>query len=459
MATNVANANTPGYVRRSVIAAENLLAGEPAGVRSAGVARSQNEIITTQRRALSSDLAQANILSTTWASVSARLGDTPDGSSLFQTISGFETQLTRLASSPESTAVARSVLDAAGTMINEFHSLSQMVTQLRAEADREIASGVDIVNAALQQIRDLNGDISGSDPNSNTTAALYDDRQRALDTIAEYLPIQTVQRDSGVIDVLTQEGVYLLAGEPRFLEFTPAPVFGPNQTLANSSLSGLTVEGTELTPGAASFGAVSSGMFGALFTVRDQDLPEFSAQLDTLAGDLITRLSDDALDPTKTPGDYGLFVDPAPAAGAGLAGRISLNAAVDPSQGGELWRLRDGIGAVTEGPPGNGVIVQNLLDAIRTPQAISASGITGTFSSTEMAAHLSSLTGQKRIQHETVLSSTNTQHTILVETEREESGVNIDEQMQDLLLIEQAYAANARVIEAAKQMIDRLMQI
>lgn len=459
VATNVANANTPGYVRRSVIAAENLLAGEPAGVRSAGVTRSQNEIITAQRRALSSDLAQANILSTTWASISARLGDTPDGSGLFQTMSGLESQLTRLAASPESTAVAQSVIDSAGNMINEFQSLSQMASQLRAEADREIASGVDVVNAALQRIRDLNGDIAGSDPNSSTAAALYDDRQRALDTIAEYLPIQSVQRDSGVIDVLSQEGVYLLAGEPRFLEFTPAAAFGPNQTLGNGSLSGLSIEGTELTPGAASFGAISSGMFGALFTVRDQDVPEFSAQLDTLAGDLVTRLSDDALDPTKTPGEFGLFVDPTPAAGAGLAARISLNAAIDPNQGGELWRLRDGIGAVTEGPPGNGVIVQNLLDAIRTPQSINTNGITGTFSSAEMAAHFSSLTGQKRIQHETVLSSTNTQHTSLVETEREETGVNIDAQMQDLLLIEQAYAANARVIEAAKQMIDRLMQI
>jgi hypothetical protein len=44
-------------------------------------------------------------------------------------------------------------------------------------------------------------------------------------------------------------------------------------------------------------------MFGALFTLRDTDLPAFSDQLDTLAGDLIARLSDDAIDPTKTPGD------------------------------------------------------------------------------------------------------------------------------------------------------------
>ena len=41
----------------------------------------------------------------------------------------------------------------------------------------------------------------------------------------------------------------------------------------------------------------------------------------------------------------------------------------------------------------------------------------------------------------------------------EVTGVDVDAQMQDLLLIEQAYAANARVIEIASQMIDRLMEI
>jgi len=40
-----------------------------------------------------------------------------------------------------------------------------------------------------------------------------------------------------------------------------------------------------------------------------------------------------------------------------------------------------------------------------------------------------------------------------------ETGVDIDSQMQDLLAIEQAYAANARVIEIANQMMQKLMEI
>ena len=76
-----------------------------------------------------------------------------------------------------------------------------------------------------------------------------------------------------------------------------------------------------------------------------------------------------------------------------------------------------------------------------------------------MVAHVASLTGQTRISHESVLSSASTQHDLLIEAELSETGVDIDSQMQDLLAIEQAYAANARVIEIANQMMQKLMEI
>jgi flagellar hook-associated protein 1 len=193
--------------------------------------------------------------------------------------------------------------------------------------------------------------------------------------------------------------------------------------------------------------------------LRDQDLPALSAQLDTIASDLVTRLSADAIDPTKTPGDPGLFTDPDSAAGAGLAGRISINALVDPSQGGDIFRLRDGLGALTSGPPGSTTILQGLYDAFTAVRAVSATGFNGAYSSTELVAQLTSQTGQKRIQHEAVMSSTVTQHSVLVEAEQNQTGVDIDVQMQDLLLVEQAYAANARVIQIASQMIQLLMEL
>jgi flagellar hook-associated protein 1 FlgK len=459
VATNVANATTPGYVRRSVTVSETVLGGRTVGVTVDGIARTADAQIKAQRRELTSGLAQASVLSSTWKSISARIGDTAAGDGLFKSFSDFETALARSVSAPESSSAAASLLEAARGITRELNSLSDMVTVQRAEADREIADGVNVVNAALKTIQELNTRLSGMNRTSGEAAALLDERQRVLDTISEYLPIQTVDRDSGTIDVLTREGVFLVAGQAREIQFTPSAAFGPDISLADGELSGLSVDGIDLTPGAASYGAVSGGLFGALFTLRDNDLPALSAQLDTIAADLISRISDDAIDPTKTPGDPGLFVDPDTAAGPGVAGRISLNAAIDPAQGGLVTRLRDGLGAVSAGPPGNRTILQGLFDAFTAVRTVTSNGFSGAFSSTELVAQMASMTGQKRIQHDAVLSSTQTQHSILLEAEQNATGVDIDAQMQDLMLVEQAYAANARVIEVASQMIKLLMEL
>lgn len=460
VATNVANANTPGYVRRSLVVGELVNGSQTAGVTSVGVARAGDDAIKAQRRELTSDVAQATVLASTWQSISQRVGNTASGSGLFRTFSNFETALSAAVTSPESSANASALLDAAKSVARELNSLSEYGAKARAEADGEIAEGVDAVNTALKQVQDLNKRIASIDRNSAQAATLMDERQRVLDTIAEFLPIQTVQRDAGTIDVLTTQGVYLINGSTaRLLEFTPSSTFSSDQTLANGDLSGISVGGINITPGSTSFGAVSGGLFGALFTLRDQDLPAFMSQLDMVANDIITRLSDDAIDPTKTPGEPGLFVDPTGAGSSGLAARISVNAAVDPAQGGEIWRLRDGLGATASGPPGNGSTLSAMFEAFTQVKSLNSNGIQGAFSASDLAAQLSSVVGQKRVYQDSVLASTQAQHLTLVEAEQSLTGVDVDVEMESLLLIEQAYAANARVIQVARDMISILMEL
>lgn len=459
VANNVANATTPGYVRRSALLSETLAGPNSVGVHSDGIARASSDGLTAQRQSLSSDRAQASVMASTWQSISTRVGDTAEGSGIFGMMSDLASTLKAAETSPESKTNANAVIDAARALASEFNALADMAANQRAEADREIADGVNVVNQALRQVEELNTRLSSMDRASSGAAALMDERQRVIDTISEYMPVETVPRDFGGVDVVTKEGVYLVAGTARQIEFTPSNSFGPNQTVDSGALSGLSVDGLNLTPGATEYSAVSSGMFGALFTLRDNDLPDFTAQLDTLAGDLMGRLSDGAVDPTKPPGDPGLFVDTAPTGGPGLAGRITVNAAIDPAKGGEIWRLRDGVGAVAEGPPGNGQILSAMVDALTSARSISSSGFQGSFTSSELAATFASRTGQSRISNEAVLSSTSSQHAAALQAEQAQTGVDVDTQMQDLLLIEQSYAANARVIEVAGQMINRLMEL
>ena len=101
---------------------------------------------------------------------------------------------------------------------------------------------------------------------------------------------------------------------------------------------------------------IRGGALMAQFTIRDELAVEAQLQLDTVARDLIERFETPGLDPTALATDPGLFTDDGnrfdPIAFVGLASRVSVNASVDPNMGGDSWKLRAGLGAVTAGDPG-----------------------------------------------------------------------------------------------------------
>ena len=459
VASNIANAATPGYVRRSVALSEHVLGGRGAGVRTAGVVRSYDAALTAERRTLLSDRAQAAALSGAWRTLSAQVGDNLSDTGLFASVSQLRGALQDAALTPESDAGLQAVLDAARRLTGDLGLLHDRAVSMRAEADAEIAEGVRTVNNALESIVDLNTRIASANPATSEAAGLRDERGRMLDVIAEYMPVEAIEREGGAIDVMTPEGVFLVAGEARPLQFDPSGAFAPQFTLDNGDLSGLSSAGAELTPGAPAHGALSSGLFGALFTLRDQDLPEFLANLDVVAGDLIGRFGEDSIDPTKPAGEPGLFVDSAQGSGPGVAGRLTVNPALDPVQGGEIWRLRAGVGAPAPGEPSFSAILNGMAGAMETPRTLAGAGFSGAFTSAGLAAHMASLAGQSRLSHDSVLTSTSAQLETLVEAEHAVSGVDIDTEMQSLLEIEQAYAANARVLETINQMMNRLLEL
>lgn len=459
VATNVANASTPGYIRRALSVSETILGGQTSGVEITGIDRSVDARLTEERRRLSSDLAQADVLSETWGTLSQRIGDDLESSVLFRNITAFDAALKDAAQSPESTTHANQVVLSANNLVSEFTSLSALISQERQRADQDIAASVDALNASLRDIEDLNRSLASIDRGSAEAAALFDERGRVLDRIAEFLPIQTHPRESGAIDVLTSEGVFLVAGPAREVSFNAANAVGSAQSLANGTLSGLMVDDTDITPGVGTFGAASSGSLAALFTLRDTDLPELETQLDTMAQDLIERFSDPSIDATNPVGSPGLFLDTDDTAGTGVAGRLQLNALVDPDRGGAVWRLRDGLGAAAPGSPGDNTILAGLSNAFETVRSVNVPGLQGGFTATDLVSQLGSLAGQKRIQNESVMSSISLQFGAVQQAEADATSVDIEQEMQNLLIIEQAFAANARIIEAASQMVRELMEI
>ena len=461
-AGNVANASTPGYVRREVVTSENV----GNGVRVASIDRQQDLALSRLRRDSDASFGRANILAQTYNQLNAELGTPGDEFGLFASYESLESNFRELASTPESSALQNSVLASATDIINQFNTLSNPADSLRNTADANIARDVETVNNALNRLQELNGDIGALNAQTGNSGALEDERQGLINTISEIIPVRDVPRGNGQVDIITDSGVFLLAGTVNELSFQQVGVISPGASYADGTgnLSGLFVGTQELTPGTGGNFSVTSGTIAGHFSVRDNVAPNFSAQLDSLAADLITRFSADGLDATTASGTPGIFTDAGGPLDStnipGLAGRLRLNAAVDPSQGGSVTRFRDGLGATTEGPTGNANLINGFLDAFTASNTAPVeSGLTGSFSSSELIAGFSSIVGEARVRHDALSASALTRSNSLFDSELAASGVDTDQELQSLLLIEQSYAANARVIQAIDDMINRLLQI
>ncbi len=465
-ASNIANASTPGYVRRSVVTSENVSGSQGNGVRVSAIERAQDMAISRLRRDADSAAGRSSVMAQAYQTLNTELGSPGDGYGLFATLENFEASLKSLEATPESAALQNAVFSAANETAHQFNALSHIATSMRETADNNIARSVQKVNDSLYRLQELNTQISGLNELSGEGAALEDERQRLIDEISNIIPIKDIARDNGQVDILTTSGVYLLSGTVKELSFERAGVITETDRFGEtgSRLSGLFVGEQELTPGTNGRHALQSGSLAGEFAIRDSVATEFSDSLDGLAADLITRFSDDALDPTKAAGAPGIFTDKGAAFDAanlsGAASRFSLNSAINPNAGGDVSRLRDGLGATTPGNTGNTSIITAMLDALNAPQdAPTGTSLQGQFSVIGATAGFTSQIGEQTLRHDSINASTTARRDILSDTELSQSAVDTDAELQNLLVIEQAYAANARVIQTIGDMLDRLMQL
>jgi flagellar hook-associated protein 1 FlgK len=133
-----------------------------------------------------------------------------------------------------------------------------------------------------------------------------------------------------------------------------------------------------------------------------------------------------------------------------------VNAAIDPAEGGALFRLRDGVNASVAGPVGRGDQLDAWLDALAARRPLAAGGTAR--SAAGHAAAASAEIGAARLAAEESTGFAAAYFNGLKERELA-LGVDTDAEMQALLLVEQSYAANARVIETIDDLFRRLMEI
>ncbi|MEH6520697.1 flagellar hook-associated protein FlgK [Sulfitobacter sp.] len=457
VSNNISNALTPSYGTRSMdLSALNF--GATGGVRIDGISRQVNESVIADLR--SADAAQQNSQTAVdfFLQLEDAIGIAGDENGLSGRLASFEESLIAAASRPDLTERLSDTVADAGRLVDGIANAAQGIQDMRTSADTKIAQDVATLNTALEQVEQLNIQITANLSRGGSSPALLDQRQSVLDTIGAIVPINAVPRDNGAVAIYTDGGAVLLDITAATIGFDQQNVVTEFQTLEAGTLSGLTMNGQDIRTS-----ALAGGSLGGNFEVRDTYGVAAQEQLDAFARDLVERFADPAVDSTLSTGDPGLFTDAGAAFDSadevGLSRRLALNFAVDPEAGGEIWRIRDGLGATSTGLVGDSTLLNSLQSALETSR-IPASGDfgSGALTTADLLSSFSGSLASTRSNAEQDLTFTSARFTELTQLSLSE-GVDSDKELQNLLILEQAYAANARVIQAADEMIETLTRL
>lgn len=452
---NIANAMTPGYSRRSL----DLVSNGLPGVRVLNTIRHSDPVVIANRRVGDASYASTSTLAEFHATYESLVGQASDSTSISARLANFESSLITAASMPNSSLRLDIVANEASELAQAISQAGNGVQDMRTQADHAISLHVDALNTALKNVENLNSRIISARSRGADTASLMDQRQLVIDEINELVPVREIARQNGQIALYTEGGAILLDGPAPTVEFKGVNVTTPEMSLEDGTLFGLELNGYPV----SSSRAFAGGKIAAQFIIRDELAVTAQADLDAVARDLIERFETAGLDPTAAAGTPGLFTDRGlvsdPLTEAGLAQRLTLNALVDPAQGGESWRLRAGLGATDSGEVGDATLLQ-AFESILTERRVpgSASLNSSPLSAGDISTLLLSSAGLRQSQSEQALSFSAANMTELTRIELAQ-GVDTDAELQSLLVIEQAFAANARMIKAVNEMMEILLRL
>ncbi len=442
--TNIANTDTPGYARRSGEVVTTGM-GEPT-IRN--VVRATDASLDRMYWMETARASRQEAMAGPLALHGSVLGDADSADSMLSKLTDFRNALGLLSSSPADTAMQRAAVTDAQELARAFNDahggLQKAAVAAQDAAEREVAQ----INATLADLADLNRRIVRTEPGSDLRLSLEDQRTQALDSLAPRMDFTVRYDQTGQAELFATGGAALLQGtDPAELSFDPVTL-----TLMAGDV--------DITPGGVGTRGLSEGALAGQLQLLTDTIPGMQAQLDEAARALIEGFQD--ADTSLGPGDAGLFTDagaalvPPPA--PGLAGRLAVNTAVRPEAGGALWRIRDGMGAASQGASGDPTLI-NAFSAILDGQ-MSFDGSVGLGDGGTLSGYLATLIASQQSARAEAASAS---ETLSAGAEAVQSrrmafmGVNVDDELQQLMRIEQAYAANSQVMRAASDMIETLL--
>ena len=480
---NVSNAGTVGYSREIGTQTSATAGGLGAGVRTGLTTRALDAPLQAAATAQSATVAGLQTRQAALAGIDSVQGATGQGQDLASLVGALQDGFTALQGDPSSQAQQTAVVAAAGNLAGQVQALAGAVGAARQDAQDAAVSEVASLNATLSGIGKLSDQIVSQRAAGQSTADLENQRDALVGTLAAIVPVRGATQGNGDLLLLGANGLTLPTHAASGPFSLAAATLGPGVTYPNPAVPSVLLGNRDVT---AQLTGDGSGQLGANLRLRDSTLPGYQGTLDEFAQTLATRF--DAQGLTLFTNSAGAVPaaggSPAQAGYVGFANAIQVNPAIIASPA----LIRDGTSAVagsatgasafTPNPTGaagfTGLITRVLDYALGTqaqagvaqpaasgaglgPAGDQSAGFTPPSGLGAFAAALVGATAQDSAATTAALGTEQGLQTSLQGKLTAADGVNVDTELSNMVVLQNAYGANAKVITSVQSMWTTLL--
>lgn len=219
---NIANVNTPGYIRQELVQAPaygyksgDLILGQ--GVQAIGVQQKLDEFVLDRLRQTQSQLSFQEQLEGTNKKIESLLNELTD-TDFSSNLSRFANSFQDIANQPGSDSVRVLAIQRGQELATQLRSLSGNLSDIASQNRIEIQQAAGEINRIVLQISKLNQrivEVEGGALSNSDAVGLRDERLKALDELSTWVDITVAEEPTGSVSVFVG-GDYLVANNiPR----------------------------------------------------------------------------------------------------------------------------------------------------------------------------------------------------------------------------------------------------
>lgn len=416
---NIANVNTDGYTRQRVEitpdagpvtpAFHSTWDGSGLGVRSVEVARLRDVFLDRRAREESALQSQLQVTAGAYRSVEQVFNE-PSDTGFSAVLGDFLAAWDDLANNPGDVGARSQLVETGRTLADDVNQLRSSLQALADNHQVQVESLVSQVNADAAQVAELQDSIRAAQAAGLNVNELLDQRDALLQSIAEKVGGVARHEDDGTVSFFVG-GVALIRG-------TGSLEMAVEQTSSGTRIV-WPLDGRDVVTGGE-----AAGLLGVVNDLVPDLQAELGAMADTLMAD-VNALHTTGYDRNGDPG-LDFFV-------SGPNGyEVNPAIAADPAL------------VAAGATPGT-------LDGSVALQIAGLEGADESYRQLIVRLGVSSQTAQRRVQLQDAVVEQ-------VRAEQEAAnGVNLDEELSDLVRFQRAYEASSRFISAVDELLNTLI--